>query len=86
MTRSILLTKDTDETIRKNAEKSGRAFIVPFKPNTYVWIIVNHKPVRTLCMDVGLHSIQLNGRWYDWEEIENLGGIFESEFDALRSM
>jgi hypothetical protein len=37
-------------------------------------------------MDVGLHSIQLNGRWYDWEEIENLGGIFESEFDALRSM
>ena len=86
MARSVLITKETDEATLKFAARAGRAFIVPFKPNSYVWIVVNKKPVRTLCMDVGLHSIQLNGRWYTWEEIENLGGGFESEFDALGSL
>ncbi|MBQ2576819.1 MAG: hypothetical protein II566_06080 [Lachnospiraceae bacterium] len=86
MTRSVLITKETDEVVLKSAAKTGRAFIVPFKPNSYVWIIVNQKPVKTLCMDVGLYSIQLNGRWYNWEEIESLGGVYESEFAALGSL
>lgn len=86
MSRSVLIGKDTDKAVLSEASKQGRAVILPFRPNTYVWMISNGIPLKTLCMDVGLYSIQLNGRWFTWEEIENLGGVYESEFDALRSL
>ncbi|MCR5451734.1 MAG: hypothetical protein K6F00_03795 [Lachnospiraceae bacterium] len=84
--RTSLITKDTPQEELQRAVKLGRAMIVPYNINDYVWIVVNGKPTKTMCMDVGLNSIQLNGRWWTWEEIDNMGGVFDNEFDALRSM
>ncbi len=81
--RSELITKETSQEEVMKASRQGRAFLVHYHIDSYVWIVVNGKPTKTMCMDVGLHSIQLNGRWWTWDEIDKMGGVFDNEFDAL---
>lgn len=83
MLRTTAITKDTSEKDIQLASKLERAYIIPFSINSFVWIILDGKATRTLVMDVSVNAIQLNGRWYTWDELEADGGIFESEFEAL---
>ena len=78
-----MITRETSQEVLSKSVHLRRAFMVPYSINDYVWIIVNKKPTRVLVTDVGINSIQLNGRWYDWDEAEKSGGVFESEFEAL---
>ena len=83
MIKTVAITKGTPASEIQTAAKLEKAYIIPFSLNSFVWIILDGKATRTLVMDVSVNAIQLNGRWYSWEEIDSLGGIYESEFDAL---
>lgn len=83
MERTIAITKDTPDSQIRLAAKLDRAYIIPFSLNSFVWIILDGRPTRTLVMDISVNAIQLNGRWYTWDELETLGGVYESEFEAL---
>ncbi len=83
MDKTIAITKDTPQNEIHTAAKLGRAFIMPFSLNSFVWIILDGKATRTLVMDISVNAVQLNGRWYTWDELDSMGGIYESEFEAL---
>ncbi|MCR4903623.1 MAG: hypothetical protein K6A23_12245 [Butyrivibrio sp.] len=65
---------------------SGHAYYLPFGINKKAYMVVNNKPNMVVVSDISIFSINLNGSWYTWEELENLGGLYESEFDALSAV
>ena len=65
---------------------TGHIYRFPFAINREVYIISNHKPTRVMVTDMSVKQIQLNGQWYTEEEIKRIGGVFDSEFAALRSI
>lgn len=64
---------------------TGHIYRFPFAINREVYIISNHKPTRVMVTDMSVKQIQLNGQWYTEEEVKRIGGVFDSEFAALRS-
>lgn len=84
MRKTEPITSETPRDLLARAVHLGKAVIVPFNINDFVWILVKGKPTQVIVTDIGVGSIQLNGRWYTWEEtVEEHGGVFESEFEAL---
>ena len=65
---------------------TGHIYRFPFAINREVYIISNHKPTRVMVTDMSVKQIQLNGQWYTEEEVKRIGGVFDSEFAALRSI
>jgi len=65
---------------------SGHAYYIPFGINKKAYMVVNNKPNMVVISDISIFSINLNGSWYTWEELEQLGGLYESEFDALSAV
>jgi hypothetical protein len=49
-------------------------------------MITGGRALKVVVTDIGVGSIQLNGQWYTWEEMENKGGVYEAEFDALTAI
>jgi hypothetical protein len=39
-----------------------------------------------IATDVSIRGVQLSGSWYTWEEVEAMGGVYDSEFDALKAI
>lgn len=64
----------------------SRVYLVPLSLNQEAYIVVNHKPSKVIVTDIAIHSIQLSGAWYTWEQLEVMGGVFNSEFDALKAV
>ena len=54
--------------------------------NRTAYIVINHKPFMVVVTDVSINGIQLSGSWYQWDELEKMGGVFESEFEALKAV
>lgn len=65
---------------------TGHIYRFPFAINREVYIISNHKPTRVMVTDMSVKQIQLNGQWYTEEEVKRIGGVYDSEFAALRSI
>ena len=65
---------------------TGHIYRFPFAINREVYIISNHKPAKVMVTDMSVKQIQLSGQWYTEEEITKIGGVFDSEFAALRSI
>ena len=65
---------------------TGHIYRFPFAINREVYIISNHKPTRVMVTDMSVKQIQLNGQWYTEEEVKRMGGVYDSEFAALRSI
>ena len=65
---------------------TGHVFVTPFGLNRTCYIVVNHKPFMVVATDISIRGIQLSGAWYTWEDLETMGGVYESEFDALKAI
>lgn len=39
-----------------------------------------------IATDVSIRGVQLSGQWYTWEELEYMGGVYDSEFEALKAI
>ncbi|WP_026510026.1 MULTISPECIES: hypothetical protein [unclassified Butyrivibrio] len=86
MLRTMPLTKNlTLEQINYLID-TGHIFIAPLGLNKTAYIVINHKPFMVVVTDVSVNGIQLSGSWYNWDELEKMGGVFESEFEALKAV
>ena len=63
-----------------------RVFLAPLSMNQEAYKVVNGKPSQVVVTDIGVNSIQLSGAWYTWEQLESMGGVFGSSFDALKAV
>ena len=61
-------------------------FVTPFGLNRTCYIVVNHKPFMVIATDISIRGVQLSGAWYTWEDVEAMGGVYESEFEALSAI
>ena len=66
--------------------ETGHVFVTPFGLNRTCYIVVNHKPFMVICTDISIKGVQLSGAWYTWEDLEAMGGVYESEFEALKAV
>ena len=65
---------------------TGHVFVTPFGLNRSCYIVVNHKPFMVIATDISIRGVQLSGAWYTWEDLEAMGGVYESEFEALSAI
>ncbi len=65
---------------------TGHVFLSPFGLNRSAYIVINHKPFMVIVTDISVNAIQLSGSWYSWEELDRMGGVFDSEFEALKAV
>ncbi len=65
---------------------TGHVFVTPFGLNRTCYIVVNHKPFMVIATDISIRGVQLSGAWYTWEDLEAMGGVYDSEFDALKAI
>lgn len=63
-----------------------RVYLMPMTLGQDAYIVVNGKPSKVVVTDIGIKSIQLSGAWYTWEQLEQMGGVYNSSFDALKSV
>lgn len=68
------------------AVKSGRVAVFPWGLTKKVYVIHNRHPEEVMVTDISIKGVQLNGAWSTWEELEQNGGVYESEFAALNSI
>ena len=64
----------------------GHVYRFQFAINREVYIISNHKPSKVMVTDMSVKGIQLNGPWYSEKELEEIGGVYGSEFEALSAL
>ena len=64
----------------------GRIFVAPLSVNQDAYIVVNGLPSKVIVTDIAVNSIQLSGAWYTWEQLDEMGGVFGSAFDALKAV
>lgn len=86
MVKSEALDKNLSPEELTNIVRSKSVYIMPFEVNQYVYMITGGRALKVVVTDIGVGSIQLNGSWYTWEEMETKGGIYEAEFDALTAI
>ncbi|WP_029230897.1 hypothetical protein [Butyrivibrio sp. VCB2006] len=65
---------------------TGHVFVTPFGLNRTCYIVVNHKPFMVIATDISIRGVQLSGAWYTWEDLAAMGGVYESEFEALSAI
>lgn len=65
---------------------TGHVFVTPFGLNRTAYIVVNHKPFMVIATDISIRGVQLSGAWYSWEDLEAMGGVYDSEFEALKAI
>ena len=63
-----------------------RVFLMPLSLNQEAYIVVHGKPAQVVVTDISINAIQLSGAWYSWEQIDEMGGVFSSQFDALKAV
>lgn len=73
--------KDLNEYI-----EADRLFLVPLVLNQEAYIVVKGKPSMVVVTDISFYGVQLSGAWYTWDQIDKMGGVFNSQFDALSAV
>ena len=86
MLRTMPLSKNVSLDQLNHLIDTGHVFVTPFGLNRTAYIVVNHKPFMVIASDVSIKGVQLSGAWYSWEDLEAMGGVYESEFEALRAI
>ena len=86
MLRTTPLSKNVSLDQLNHLIDTGHVFVTPFGLNRTAYIVVNHKPFMVIATDVSIKGVQLSGAWYSWEDLEAMGGVYESEFAALRAI
>ena len=86
MLRTMPLSKNYTIDQLNHLIDTSHVFVTPFALNRTAYIVVNHKPFMVIVTDVSIKGIQLSGAWYTWDDLEATGGVYESEFDALRAI
>lgn len=86
MDRTQPLSKDVTIDELNHLIDTGHVFVTPFGLNRTAYIVVNHKPFMVIATDISIRGVQLSGAWYTWEDLEAMGGVYESEFDALKAI
>ena len=86
MLKTVPLSKNISIDQLNHLIDTGHVFVTPFGLNRTCYIVVNHKPFMVIATDVSIRGVQLSGSWYNWDELERMGGVFESEFEALKAV
>ena len=86
MLRTMPFTKNLTLDQINHLIDTGHVFVTPLAMNRTAYIVINHKPFMVVVTDVSINGIQLSGSWYHWDELEKMGGVFESEFEALKAV
>ena len=86
MLRTMPFTKNLTLDQINHLIDTGHVFVTPPAMNRTAYIVINHKPFMVVVTDVSINGIQLSGSWYNWDELEKMGGVFESEFEALKAV
>ena len=86
MKRTEVIDKNLPAEEIKNIIMKGSGYASAYTINQYVYMITGKRALKVVVTDIGVGSIQLNGSWYTWDEIEEKGGIFDAEFDALTAI
>jgi hypothetical protein len=86
MQRTELLSKRVSLEDLNHLIDTGHVFVTPFGLNRQCYIVVNHKPFMVIATDVSIRGVQLSGAWYTWEDLEAMGGVYDSEFEALKAI
>ncbi len=86
MLRTMPLSKNVSLDQLNHLIDTGHVFVTPLGLNRTAYIVVNHKPFMVIATDVSIKGVQLSGAWYSWEDLEAMGGVYESEFEALRAI
>ena len=86
MMKTVPLSKSLSLDQLNHLIDTGHIFVTPFALNRTAYIVVKHQPFMVIVTDISIRGIQLSGAWYTWEDIEKLGGVYESEFDALKAI
>lgn len=86
MIRTVPLSKNLSLDQLNHLIDTGHVFVTPFGLNRTCYIVVNHKPFMVIATDVSIRGVQLSGQWYTWEELGNMGGVYDSEFEALKAI
>ena len=86
MYKTVPLSKNITVDQLNHLIDTGHVFVTPFGLNRTAYIVVNHKPFMVIATDISIRDVQLSGAWYTWEDLEAMGGVYESEFDALKAI
>ena len=86
MTRTEAVDTNLSPEQLKDVVSRGHVYNMPFEVNQYVYMLTGGRALKVVVTDIAVGSIQLNGQWYTWEEMENKGGVYEAEFDALTAI
>ncbi len=86
MLRTVPLSKSLSLDQLNHLTDTGHVYVTPFALNRTAYIVVNQKPFMVIVTDISIKGIQLSGAWYSWDDLENMGGVYESEFDALKAI
>ena len=86
MLKTEPLSKSTSLDRINHLIDTGHIFVTPFGINRTCYIVVNNKPFKVICTDISVKGVQLSGSWYSWEELDSMGGVYDSEFDALKAI
>ena len=86
MLRTVPLSKALSIDQLNHLVDTGHVFVTPFGLNRTCYIVVNHKPFMVIATDISIRGVQLSGSWYTWEEVEAMGGVYDSEFEALKAI
>ena len=86
MTKTEALNKNVALDFLNYYIELGRIYVVPMSINQEAYIVVNGLPSKVIVTDIAIHSIQLSGAWYTWEQLEAMGGVYSSAFDALKAV
>ncbi|WP_026506163.1 hypothetical protein [Butyrivibrio sp. NC3005] len=65
---------------------TGHIYDLPLIVGRDAYIVVKGQPSQVMVTDVAVKTVQLSGQWYTWEELEKLGGVYATEFEALASI
>ncbi len=86
MLKTVPLTKNLSLDQLNHLIDTGHVFVTPFGLNRTCYIVVNHKPFMVIATDISIRGVQLSGSWYTWEELQAMGGVYDSEFEALKAI
>ena len=86
MIKTELLAKNVTIDQLNHLIDTGHVFVTPLGLNRTAYIVVNHKPFQVIATDISIRGVQLSGAWYTWEDLDAMGGVYESEFEALKAI
>ena len=86
MMKTELLCKNIALDSLSEYIENDRVYLAPLTLNQEAYIVVRGKPSMVVVTDISVYAVQLSGAWYTWDQIHKMGGVFSSQFDALKAV